>query len=104
MKRGQSFDRGLDVESVICESVVELGLNRGRSLDQKISESLDVWKRVREVLFRDDDFALKDAVIEGGPQFEFPPIHVDDVAELLMQHVSDGIGVGDGGDRAVDLR
>src|SRR5579864_4149756 len=101
MKSREAFRSRNHVESVVGQRVLERGFDRGRAVDQKIAEALFIGERANEIFLRDNDFALKDAVIECGYQLHFYATRIEHVADLAMEDVSDRIGVGDGGDSTI---
>ena len=51
------------IESVIRKRFLERPFERRPAVDQKISEPLLPWKRPHKIIFGNDKFALKDAIL-----------------------------------------
>ena len=66
-------------------------------LQQEVAKPLLIWKHAQEIGFGNQELALKYAIRKSRHQAQ---AHIADgnfVAQLAVQHVGHGVGVGDGG-------
>ena len=100
MECRQERRRGLNVEAVIGKGVLQpprgFVLFSGRRVQQKEAIARRVREQAQEIRFRDDQLALKQAVLERRHDAESDAIEFELLAELAVQHIGHGVGVGNG--------
>ena len=108
VETGQERPAGLDLESVIgkrsrqrARDLVRLA---GRSVYEEEAVTLGIRKQPQKVLFRDDQLALEQAVLERRHNPVADPGQFELFAQLPVQRVGQRIGVGDGRNGAVRKR
>ena len=100
MEARQARFRWLDLESVISERRLQhsrqLVRSRWRDVQQEETITFDVRKQAQEILLRDQQLALKKAILQSRDDPEPRLVQHQLLAELQVQRIGHGVGIGDG--------